>query len=182
ALLGRLEQVDAAQHRALARAARPDHADDLASGDIEVDPAQNLEIAEALVDPLQSQHRLRHLSQATSMCEPRATLSLLRAMSLSTSRAAGRMITRNIRAPRVSAEALKVLVWMSVEVWITSFSAITLTSVVSFSRAMSSFSIGAGILRTACGTITLRIDWRWLMPSDRAASIWPPGTASMPAR
>ena len=53
--------------------------------------------------------------------------------------------------------------------------AITLTRVVSFSSAMNSFSIGAITLRTACGTITWRIAWPWLIPSDRAASIWPRG-------
>ena len=47
----------------------------------------------------------------------------------------------------------------------------TPTRVVSFISAMKSFSIGAITLRTACGTITLRIAWPWLIPSDRAASI-----------
>ncbi len=56
------------------------------------------------------------------------------------------------------------------------------TSEVSFIRAMKSFSSGGITLRTACGTITKRIAWPWLMPSERAASICPRGTASMPAR
>src|SRR5262249_4373199 len=60
ALLGRLEQVDAAQQRALARAARAEDADHLASGDVEVDAAQDLEVAEALVDAPEAEHRLRH--------------------------------------------------------------------------------------------------------------------------
>ena len=58
----------------------------------------------------------------------------------------------------------------------------TLTSEVSFISAMKSLSSGGITLRTACGTITLRIAWPWLIPSERAASIWPRGTASIPAR
>ena len=48
----RLEQVDAAQERGLARARRADEADDLVLGDHEVDPAQDLELAERLVQAL----------------------------------------------------------------------------------------------------------------------------------
>ena len=47
--LDRLEQVDAAQERRLAGARRADQADDLVLGDVEVDPAQHLELAEGLV-------------------------------------------------------------------------------------------------------------------------------------
>ena len=43
AAVGGLEQVDAAQQRALARAAGADDADDLPRRDVEVDPAQDLE-------------------------------------------------------------------------------------------------------------------------------------------
>ena len=43
AFLGRLEQVDAAQQRALAGAARAEDADDFAFGDVEVDRPQHLE-------------------------------------------------------------------------------------------------------------------------------------------
>ncbi len=85
-------------------------------------------------------------------------------------------------APSVSAELLNVLDWMSRPTSATSLRAITLASVVSFISAVNSFSIGAITLRTAWGTITLRIAWPWFMPSDLAASIWPSGTASMPAR
>ena len=38
------------------------------------------------------------------------------------------------------------------------------------------------MLRTAWGRITWRIAFQWLMPMQRAASIWPPGTAPMPER
>ena len=38
---------------------------------------------------------------------------------------------------------------------------------------MKSFSIGGITRLIACGTITWRIDWAWLMPSERAASVWP---------
>ena len=44
--LDRLEQVDAAQQRRLAGARGADQADDLVLGDVEVDPAQHLELAE----------------------------------------------------------------------------------------------------------------------------------------
>ena len=47
----RLEQVDAAQQRRLAGAGRADQADDLVLGELEVDPAQHLELAEGLVEP-----------------------------------------------------------------------------------------------------------------------------------
>ena len=48
----RLEQVDAAQERRLARSRRADEADDLVLGDVEVDAAQDLERAERLVQAL----------------------------------------------------------------------------------------------------------------------------------
>src|SRR5215218_6776547 len=111
ALLGRLEQVDAAQEGALARAAGAEDADDFAFGDVEVDAFQHLELAEALVDHLQLDHRLRH--QATAMWEPLVILPWLRLMSLSTRRAIGRVITRNMMPATTYAEALKVSAWIS---------------------------------------------------------------------
>ena len=48
----RLQQVDAAQQRRLARARRPDEADDLVLRDGEVDAAQDLDGAERLVQAL----------------------------------------------------------------------------------------------------------------------------------
>ena len=89
---------------------------------------------------------------------------------------------RNMIAPRVSAEPLKCRDWMSRPTRTTSARAMTLTSEVSFISAMKSLSSGGMTLRTACGTITWRIAWPWLIPSERAASIWPRGTASIPAR
>ena len=53
----RLEQVDAAQERRLARAGRADQADDLVLGEREVDPAQHLELAERLVQALELRAR-----------------------------------------------------------------------------------------------------------------------------
>ncbi len=55
--LDRLEQVDAAQKRRLAGARRTDQADDLVLADVEVDPAQHLELAERLVHALDPKHR-----------------------------------------------------------------------------------------------------------------------------
>src|SRR6201996_2366056 len=76
ALLRRRQQVDAAQERRLARAARPEDADHFAFGDVEVDAFQHFEVAEALVDALQAHHRLGH--QATWMWAPRVILPWLR--------------------------------------------------------------------------------------------------------
>ena len=52
ARVDRLEQVDAAQEGRLARAGGADQADDLVLRDVEVDPAQHLELAERLVETL----------------------------------------------------------------------------------------------------------------------------------
>jgi hypothetical protein len=84
-------------------------------------------------------------------------------------------------APSVRAELLKVSDWMSLPTSATSFSAIALASVVSFISAMKSFRSGGMTFRIACGTTTKRIACPWLMPSDLAASVWPCGTASIPA-
>jgi len=59
ARLDRLEQVHAAQERALAAAARPDDHEHLAQGDLEVDPVEDEVVAEALADALEAQHRAR---------------------------------------------------------------------------------------------------------------------------
>jgi hypothetical protein len=66
ALLGRLEQVYAAKQRALAGAAGAEDADHFPFRDVEVHAFQHLELAEALVDPLEADHRLGG-HQATSM-------------------------------------------------------------------------------------------------------------------
>ena len=57
--LYRLQPVDAAEHRALARAGAADHRDDLALGDIERDVLQHLDRAVALVDPVDFNERHR---------------------------------------------------------------------------------------------------------------------------
>src|SRR4029077_18839628 len=180
ALLGRLEQVDAAQEGALAGAAGAEDAHDFAFGDVEVDAFQHLELGEALVDPLQLDHRLSH--QATWMWEPRVILPWLRAINLSTIRANGRMMMMKKKPVRIRAEALKDSARSSRLIKTDSAKAMTLTRVESFSREIISFSIGAGIRVTAWGTTTCRIACQWLIPSERAASICPPGTASIPAR
>ena len=55
-------------------------------------------------------------------------------------------------------------------------------SAVSFWSPMKSFRSGGITRRTACGTITYRIDWRCESPSDRAAAFWLECTDSIPAR
>ena len=52
-----LEQVDAAEQRRLAGARGADQADDLVLVDLEVDPAQHLELPERLVQALDAEHR-----------------------------------------------------------------------------------------------------------------------------
>ena len=54
----RLEQVDAAEERALAAPARPDHDEHLAGRDLEVDPVEHEVVAEALHDAVEPQERL----------------------------------------------------------------------------------------------------------------------------
>ena len=54
--LDRLEQVDAAQERALSAAARPDDAEHLAGLDAQVDAVEDDVVAEALVDVLHADH------------------------------------------------------------------------------------------------------------------------------
>ena len=46
----------------------------------------------------------------------------------------------------------------------------------------SSLVSGGMTMRNACGSTTETMVRPGLMPSDRAASLWPLGTASMPAR
>ena len=52
----------------------------------------------------------------------------------------------------------------------------------SFCSATKSLSSGGVTVRTACGSTTSRVVWRWLSPSDRAAATWLGCTDSMPAR
>ena len=53
---------------------------------------------------------------------------------------------------------------------------------VSLMMVTNSLHMAGRMLRTAWGRITWRIAFQWLMPMQRAASIWPPGTAPMPER
>ena len=57
AFLDRLEEVDAAQQRALAASARADHDEHLAGGDLEVDAVEDEVVAEALADAFELDDR-----------------------------------------------------------------------------------------------------------------------------
>ena len=65
----RLEQVDAAQERALPASARADDRQHLARGDLEVDPFEDLVVAEALVDGLEPDDGLRRRGSARLLGE-----------------------------------------------------------------------------------------------------------------
>ena len=97
----RLEQVDAAQERRLAAPRRPDQADDLVLGELEVDPAQDLEVAERLVEALDPEGRRRALTagRSRSALVSRGARARLapppsRATSQSTTRASGIVTTQ----------------------------------------------------------------------------------------
>ena len=104
----------------------PEHADDLAAVDLEVDAAQHLEAAEALVHVLELEHRivagasssgppapLRRWAvtagerSARGSPPPRAVRLCSRAISQSTTRASGIVTIRNRIAPRISAGAVE---------------------------------------------------------------------------
>ena len=93
--LDRLEQVDAAQERRLARARRADQADDLVLGDVEVDPAQHLELAEGLVQALDARARGAGFSRSGSAHTslPAWCCFRSRAISQSVKRASGIVIS-----------------------------------------------------------------------------------------
>ena len=55
----RLEQVDAAQERALSASARADHDEHLARRDVQVDPVEHEVVAEALPNRLEPNHLVR---------------------------------------------------------------------------------------------------------------------------
>ena len=93
ALVDRLEQVDAAEQRGLARAGRADQAHDLVLGDLEIDPAQHLVLAEGLVQVL-DQDGAHAMPPATRRRRSRAT-------SQSVKRASGIVIaTKSVAATR----------------------------------------------------------------------------------
>ena len=87
----RLEQVDAAEERRLAGAGGADQADDLVLGDVEVDPAQHLELPERLADAVDLDHtRLpacrRRRSRATSQSVKRASGIVIATKSVAATR------------------------------------------------------------------------------------------------
>ena len=93
ARVDRLEQVDAAQERRLPRAGGADQADDLVLGDVEVDPAQHLVLAERLAQTL--------ISIALTRGHPPGRLRRSRATSQSVKRASGIVIaTKSVAATR----------------------------------------------------------------------------------
>ena len=59
--------------------------------------------------------------------------------------------------------------------------AMTETSEVSLSMAMHSLPTGGTMVRSACGSTTKSMVCTLLKPSEREASVWPLGTAMMPA-
>jgi len=70
--------IDAAKERALAGAARADHADDLAAMNVERDALQHLERAEALVEFDDADRRRRHgAAYRPAIARCRASLALL---------------------------------------------------------------------------------------------------------
>ena len=73
ARVNRLELVDAAQERALARAGRPDDREDLAAADLHIDALEHSEVAERLVDIVHAQHDLRFITYR--ICHSRPPIS-----------------------------------------------------------------------------------------------------------
>src|SRR5438093_55939 len=168
-----LEQVHAPQERRLARARGADQADDLVLGERELDAAQHLELAEALVQPLDEQ-RLAH---RVASCRRRS-----RATSQSVKRASGIVIaTKSTAAQRygvkLNVAAASICDWLK-----ASIAPRVPTSAVSFCSPMKSFRSGGITRRTACGSTTKRSACRWERPSERAAASWLGCTDSMPAR
>ena len=110
--IDRLEQVDAAQQRRLARAGRPDEADDLVLGDHEVDPAQDLELAERLVQALDAQGLGGHLGRRPTASPP----AVAGDQPVDQRAISGIVTTRNTRATPMYGVKLKVaadLIWAS---------------------------------------------------------------------
>ncbi|MNY73899.1 hypothetical protein D3C86_2127940 [compost metagenome] len=64
----------------------------------------------------------------------------------------------------------------------SSWTPITLTSVVFFNITLNSLPSGGTITRKAWGNTTRRISLGKVMPRERPASYWPLSTAPMPAR
>ena len=92
----RLEQVDAAEQGRLAGARRPDQAHDLVLVEPEIDPTQNFELAEGLVEPFDEERRLGHAATPAT-CRRRRS----RATIQSVTRASGIVIaTKSVAATR----------------------------------------------------------------------------------
>ena len=73
-----LEQVDAAQKRALAAAARADDDEDFARSHLQVDAVEDEEVAEALANVLEPDHRrvgaVRHLARRPCRLDRQSSL------------------------------------------------------------------------------------------------------------
>ena len=131
--VGRLEEVDAAQQRALAGAARPEHADDLAlrpRGRSRAAPPgrrsscrrpRACSIGSAIRSALRSARcRAPAGRLGTSAAFAADALLLAGDQPVDEPRQRDRSTTRNRIAPSVSAELLKVSDWMSRPAWTTS--------------------------------------------------------------
>ena len=143
----RLEQVHAAQERRLPRARSADEADDLVLGELEVDPAQHLELAERLVHALE-----RELRRSRSPQPPASCRRLSRATSQSVNRASGIVISdeedrrADVRRVVEASPATSICDWRN-----ASTTPSSATSAVSFWSPMKSLRSGGITRRTACG-------------------------------
>src|SRR6185369_10798711 len=143
-----LEQVHAPKQRRLSGPRRTDQAHHLVLGNREVDPAQDLQRPEGLVQALNPQRRRggrwgdgRHRTPADARARSRAT-------SQSTTRARGKVMRMNTRATARYGVKLKVaacLIWADRKISTTPTND---TSTVSFCNPMKSFSSGGITRRT----------------------------------
>ena len=168
--IDRLEQVDAAQERGLAAPRRADEADDLVLGDVEVDAAQDLQLAEGLVEPLdrERRRRVRRRSPGTR----RAARPVARDQPVREPRERDGHDDEHERHRDVRRE---VEVRRRLDLRRAGRSRPRRcidTRTVSFCRPMKSLSSGGITRRTACGTITWRSVWKRDRPSERAAASW----------
>ena len=182
----RLEQVDAAEQGRLARARGADEADDLVLGDRQVDPAQDLDAAERLVEALDPDRggRVPAVAGARS-ASPGARGA---APPVARDEHVGQPGQRDrddqeehdavtMYGVKLNEPACRIWDWRKI-----STTPMNDTSTVSFWRPMKSFSSGGMTRRTACGRTTWRSAWNRVSPSDRAAASWLGWTESMPAR
>src|SRR5918999_3964178 len=168
-----LEQVDAAQQRRLAGPGPADDAHDLAGLDPEVDAPEHLEVPERLVE-LADLDRRGHRASACRASSRRTTMPSGTVMIRYASPAIriGVMLTYWLSASRPNLASSRV----------GSVTPSRYTSDESLVRMISSLVSGGRMIRKACG-ITIEIIARPCdIPSERAASICPFGTAWIPAR